>query len=64
MRWRWPPWRAAEDTSEEAQAQLRKLERRDPEVERLGAELRETQKRNNFSGMVEIAISRRVQEGP
>lgn len=62
MRWRWP-WRRAEDTSEEARAQLRKLERRDSEVERLGAELRERQRQNNFSGLVAEAITRRAQEG-
>ena len=63
MRWRWPPWRRAEDTSEEARAELQKLERRDPEVTRLGAELRERQRQNHFSGMVQQALRRNAPEG-
>lgn len=63
MRWRWPPWRPAEDTTGEALAELEKLERRDPDIERLGAELRERQKQNNFSGMVAQAIRRGAQDG-
>jgi hypothetical protein len=62
VKWRWP-WQRAEDTTDEAQAQLRKLERRDPEVERLGRELRKRQQQNNFSGLVAEAITRRAQKG-
>jgi hypothetical protein len=54
----WWPWHRAEDTRTEARHHLRRLEARDPEVERLGAELRETQHRNNFSRMVDLAIHR------
>ena len=63
MRWRWPPWRRAELTVEEARAELEKLAEREPEVERLGAELRERQRLNHFSGMVAQAIRRGAQEG-
>lgn len=61
-RW-WQFWRA-EDTSEEAQAELTRLEDREPEVARLSTELREIQRRNNFSGMVDRAIRRTAQERP
>lgn len=63
MRWRWPPWRRAEDTTEEARAELERLERRDPEVARLGAELRARQRENHFSGMVQRALRRNAHEG-
>ena len=63
MKWRWPPWRRAEDTSEEARAELERLEQRDPEVNRLGAELRARQRENHFSGMVWQAIHRNAEEG-
>lgn len=63
MRWRWPWWRRADDTADEARAELEKLEQRDVEVERLGAELREHQRHNHFSGMVWAAIHRGTQEG-
>jgi hypothetical protein len=60
VRWlaNWWPWRRAEDTSTEAREHLRRLEDNDPEVQRLGAELRDTQSRNNFSRMVDLAIHR------
>lgn len=65
MKWRWPPWRRrVADTSGEARAQLRRLEQRDAEVERLGWELREHQSRNHFSVMVNQAIARGAHEGP
>lgn len=63
MRWRWPPWCPAEDTTDEARAELQKLEQLDTEVARLGAELREHQRQNHFSGMVWEAIHRGAQEG-
>lgn len=63
MKWRWPPWRRAEDTFDEARAELDKLAQRDREVERLGAELREQQLQNHFSGMVWHAIHRGAREG-
>lgn len=59
MTWRWP-WRRAEDTSDEAKACLAQLEANEAEVKRLGAELRQVQRHNNFSGMVDAAISRRA----
>lgn len=62
-RWRWPPWRRDETADGDALAELRKLKGRDPEVTRLGAELRERQRLNHFSGMVDRAIRRGVQEG-
>jgi hypothetical protein len=60
MRWRWPPWRQADDTTDEARACLQQLEDNDAEVRRLAAELRIAKRRNNFSTMVDAAISRRV----
>lgn len=60
MGWRWPWRRRVQDTSDEAQAALAQLEANEPEVRRLEAELRETQRKNNFSGMVDAAISRRA----
>lgn len=63
MKWRWPPWRRVEDTLDEARAELEKLEDRDSEVERLGAELRKQQRQNHFSGMVWQAMHRGAQEG-
>jgi alkyl hydroperoxide reductase subunit AhpC len=62
-RWRWPPWEVPEDTTEEARTELKRLERRDPEVKRLGAELRQQQRENHFSGMVWHAIQRGSAEG-
>lgn len=56
MKW---PWRRAEDTSGEAIEQLRRLERNDGEVAKLAEELIDVQRRNNFSRMVDVAISRR-----
>lgn len=64
MRWRWPAWRRAPITVDEARAELDKLEDREPEVARLGAELRERQRLNHFSGMVDKAIRRGIREGP
>lgn len=58
MRWRWPPWRRAEDHSAEARERLAQLEERDAEVQRLAHELRAVRRRNNFSVMVERAIAR------
>jgi hypothetical protein len=57
-------WWQAGDNSEEARAQMLKLELRDAEVNQLGAELRELQRRNNFSGMVHDAIIRTSPKGP
>jgi hypothetical protein len=62
VRWRWPPWRRVE-VDGEALEQLTKLEERDPEVGRLGAELRQRQQENHFSSMVAQAIRRGAQEG-
>lgn len=59
----WQFWRA-EDTSEEAQEELARLEDREPEVARLSSELQEIQRRNNFSGMVDRAIRRTAQGRP
>lgn len=64
--WRWPPWRRAKvhGAPDGAAAHLAELERRDPEVAQLNQELREMQRRNNFSGMVSAAIARhRTREG-
>lgn len=60
MKWptNWWPWHRAEDTTAEARHHLRRLEANDPEVARLGGELRDTQRRNNFSRMVSLAIHR------
>lgn len=55
-------WHQVEDKSEEAKAELQKLKVKDAEVTRLGRELREAQRRNNFSGMVADAISRVAKE--
>jgi hypothetical protein len=60
--WRWPPWRSAPDTTDEALEQLHRLTCQDAEVARLARQLRETRRRNNFSTMVDAAISRRVRE--
>lgn len=59
--WRWPPWRRAKGhgAADGAAAHLAELERRDPEVTQLSRELHELQRRNNFSGMVCAAITRR-----
>jgi hypothetical protein len=62
VKW-WRRWRRARDTSGEAQAQLARLEGQDAEIAELGEELRETQRRNHFSGMVAAAITRAAQEG-
>lgn len=69
MRWlrrvgrHWPPWRQAPDTSNEALRHLAQLRANDAEVRRLAVALREAQRRNHFSDMVNTAISRRTQEG-
>lgn len=60
---RWPPWRRAKDTSDEAQRELAKLESHDAEVAALSERLRETQRRNHFSGMVAAALARARHEG-
>jgi len=57
----WRFWSRAETNSGEAQAEMAKLEERDPEVARLSAELEEIKYRNNFSGMVDRAIRRSVE---
>jgi hypothetical protein len=59
VKW-WPPWRRAKDTTDEALEHLRRLAERELEVERLGEELRATARKNNFSVMVDAAISRRA----
>ena len=59
----WKFWIRAENNPSEAQVELAKLAERDPEVVRLSGELREIQKRNNFSGMVDRAIHRTAQGG-
>ena len=61
MRFRWP-WRSP--AKGDAVAELAKLCDRDGEVERLGRELRETRSRNNFSAMVNYALSRHVNGRP
>lgn len=60
MRWL---WRRTTDTSDEAAAELAKLTARDPEVAALGRELREVQRRNNFSALVDAAIRRGAHGG-
>lgn len=57
MRW-W--WRKAEVKSDEAQQHLQKVLEREPEVKSLGRELRDAQRRNHFSEMVNAAIVRGV----
>lgn len=61
MRWRWPG-RRARDTTDEALEQLHRLEECAAEVNRLGAELRQVQRKNNFSRMVDVAFARRSRE--
>lgn len=60
MSWldRFLPPRRTDDTTAEAHGEMRKLEGRDAEVHRLGHELREAQRRNHFSEMVNEAIGR------
>ena len=55
---KWWPWLRREDTTAQAQACLDALERREPQVRHLAAELRELQRRNHFSPMVYAAITR------
>lgn len=62
-RWRRLLWWRAPDTTSEARAHLRRLEARDGQVESLGRELRETERRNHFSEMVRAAISRASEGG-
>jgi hypothetical protein len=57
-------WWDTGDNNQEAREQLQKLELRDAEVAQLGAELRDLQRRNNFSGMVHDAIIRNSPKGP
>jgi hypothetical protein len=59
VRWRWP-WRRADDTTDEARACLQQLDDNDAEVRRLADELRIVKRRNNFSAMVDAAITRRA----
>lgn len=58
---RWRPWRRASDG--EATAQLDRLAGQDQRVERLGRELREYRRKNNFSWMVDAAIHRAARKG-
>jgi t-SNARE complex subunit (syntaxin) len=63
---RWPRWlggRNSDDTSSEARACLAELEARHAQVTDLGRELRERQRRNHFSEMVVLAISRASEGG-
>jgi hypothetical protein len=53
-----PWWRRAPDTSAEARAELARLTERESKVVQLAKELREMQRRNNFSGMVAEAIAK------
>ena len=62
-KWHWPWQSVAKDTGEEAQAELAKLKQRDEEIALLAEELREMRRRNNFSRMVNEAISRKTREG-
>lgn len=55
---RWPPWRKARDTTDEALEHLRAIEENAAKIARLSEELIETQRRNNFSHMVDVAIRR------
>lgn len=58
MKLRWPWWRRTDGSEVEARACLEQLEQRDVEVRNLGVELREAQRRNHFSIMVNEAIAR------
>lgn len=60
MRW---PWQRRRVTHDEAREQLEKLCDRDAEVDELARQLVGTERRNNFSGMVDQAIHRAVQAG-
>lgn len=57
-------WRRTEHDNDEARTELGKLHLQSPEVDRLGQELREAQRRNNFSPMVAAAIARVAREEP
>jgi hypothetical protein len=59
---RWP-WRHRAAESVEAREALAELEDLDVEVGELGRRLERVERRNNFSGMVALAISRAAQEG-
>ena len=61
MRLRW--WRKPRERSCESKVQLARLMDRDPEVKNLGQELREAEKRNHFSDMVNTAMRRMAREG-
>lgn len=56
-------WRKPRERSREAEAQLARLMEREPEVKDLGRELREVQRRNHFSEMVNTAMARTAREG-
>lgn len=56
------PWRRTDDTPEDADRALAHLEGRDAKVARLHDELREAQRRNHFSAMVQEAIRRYGEE--
>lgn len=63
MSWlrRWGLRRDASDI-EQAKAALEAAERAQPEIERIGAELRRLNRENHFSPMVQEAIRRRAKE--
>lgn len=60
MKW---PWSRPRRTHAEALERLAKLDEQDAEVAALAERLRETKRKNNFSGMVAIAIRRATREG-
>jgi hypothetical protein len=60
MRW-W--WQKDPEPSTEAQEQLQKIMDRDPEVNRLSRKLREAERRDHFSDMVDAAMARVAKEG-
>ena len=60
MRW---PWQKAPDRTREVEEHLRRVMDREAEVKDLSQSLREAQRRNHFSELVNVAISRVSREG-
>ena len=58
MRW---PWQRHRRNSSEALTHLAELDQRDPEIADLRRPLEQAERRNNFSGMVALAIHRAAQ---
>ena len=59
----WLRWRAAHDHHTEARAHLQRLDEQSDEVEQLEAEAVRHLRRNHFSELVALAISRRTEGG-